>query len=146
MPTLYVPPSAGSLNPYPGYIPPAGTYFTLFNRIYYSLAVYNPNDATQQQFVLIPSLVALKYRDPLDPAANNQDRWLTFDPVDDPTQRQVHTVTVANTGNLDFGGDNSNADPTQTLDVERVDLWQNFDPNAASGYQSNGSEEQNLGF
>jgi hypothetical protein len=154
MPTLYVPPSAGSLSPYAGFIPPAGTYFTLFNRIYYSLAIYNnPGNETQPPDsdpgatpILIPSLVALKYRDPLDPAANNQDRWLYFDPVDDPTQRQVHTATVYNTGDTDFGGSNANADPTQMLSVERVDVWQNFDPNAASGYQSNGSEEQNLGF
>jgi hypothetical protein len=145
MPTLYVPPDPGSLISYPGYIPPAGTYWTLFNRVYYSLAVNNPGDASQPP-VLIPSLVALKYRDPLDPAANNQDRWLIFDPVDDPTLRQMHVATVYNTGDLDFGGSNANADPSQTLDVERVDVWQSFDPNAASGFQSVGNRDQNVGY
>jgi hypothetical protein len=145
MPVLYVPPDAGSQPAYAGFIPPAGTYFTLFNRLYYSLAINNPNDDSMPP-VLIPSLVACKIRDPLDPAAPGQDRWMRFDPVDDPTQRQVHVVTVYNTGDLDFGGDNSNADPTQTLDVERVDIWQNFDPNAASGFQSAGSKDQNVGY
>ncbi len=125
MPTLYAGPDPSTLPTYDdfGFLPPAGTLFTLGNRTYLVKGVQNPNDITVA--VNIPVLVRIKI---CYPSEFNQDRWLTFDPFDADDPRITHVQTVYNTGDLDIGGSNANADPTQSVEVERLDQMTDFDP------------------
>jgi hypothetical protein len=129
MTTLYAVPSPDSLPSYDdfGFLPSAGTLFTLGNRTYLVKAIQNPDDATVT--VNIPVLVRIKVR---YPSEFNQDRWLTFDPFDADDPRVTHVTTVYNTGDLDIGGSDANADPTQSVDVQRIDQITDLDPTEAA--------------
>jgi hypothetical protein len=111
------------------YLPAAGTYFTVKNRIYVVSPIYAPGNSPNEGgdgtvFVNIPILVAFKYRIPGD---LYQDKFHAFAPDDSQgmnSARVSRIVKVYSTGNLDFasvGGDNTGADSSQFIQVERLD-------------------------
>jgi hypothetical protein len=121
-----------------GYLPASGTFFSVGNRIYVVKAIVSRDDTAPPPGqpntigVNVPVLVGIKFRHPDD---QYWDRVWLFDVIDGSdvnTSRIVHVVRVYNTGDLDFGvsaGNSDNApDPTQSIDVERVDEFSPFDP------------------
>ena len=124
MPTVFKPPALADVPSYFdfGYLPPPGTFFALGQRIYVVKAVVNPNDSSVA--VNIPVLVFIRIN---YPGEFNQNRNWSFDPYDPDDLRVTRVQRVYNTGNLDIGLDNNDADPTQYVDVERISRISTFD-------------------
>lgn len=108
--------------PYPGYLPAAGTYFSLNGRVCLVKQIQSRDGVSS---VNIPVTVQVVVKITGD---RNWDKVFAFDLVDDQdVSRSTHVAKVYSTGNLDFLGDNSGADPSQSIDVERVDQFVVYD-------------------
>lgn len=107
---------------YPGYLPAAGTYFTLPGCVWLVKPISSRDGGDK---VNIPVLTQAVFKTNGD---SNWDKVFAFDLTDADNSGLVsHVVQVYNTGNLSFRGDNAGADSGQSIDVERVDQFAMYD-------------------